>query len=97
MNATMSLNAELFRALSCIADDENCMKKVLKLVKKLAAQKEEEEEASYPSVVAEEAEEYRPLSKAEVMENIRQAFKDAKLIREGKMKAPTWEEVRDVL
>lgn len=98
MNATMSLNAELFRALSCIADDENCMKKVLKLVKKLAAQKEEEEEeTSYPSVVAEEAEEYRPLSKAEVMENIRQAFKDAKLIREGKMKGRPAEELLNEL
>lgn len=86
MNATMSLNAELFRELSCIADDENCMKKVLKLVKKLAAQKREEEE------------ECHPLSKAEVMENIRQAFKDAKLIREGKMKGtPAWEVIRDIL
>lgn len=55
MNATMSLYAELFRELSYIADDENCMKKVLKLVKKLAAQKREEEE------------ECHPLSKEEVM------------------------------
>lgn len=94
MSATMSLNAELFRELSYIADDESCMKKVLSLVKRLAAQKEE---ASYPSVVAEEAEEYRSLSKAEVMENIRQAFKDAKLIREGKMKGRLAEELLNEL
>lgn len=93
----MSLNAELFRELSYIADDESCMKKVLSLVKRLAAQKEEKEEASYPSVVAEEAEEYRSLSKAEVMENIRQAFKDAKLIREGKMKGRLAEELLNEL
>ena len=33
------MNAELFRAMSEIADDETMMAKVLKYVKKLAAQK----------------------------------------------------------
>ena len=84
MNTTMNLNAELLRELSYIADDENYLKKALKAIKKLVAQREEEE--AFPTAVAEEAEEYRPLSKAEVMENIRQAFEDAKLIRGGKMK-----------
>lgn len=95
MDNTMNLNAELLRELSYIADDENYLKKALKAIKKLVAQREEE--TSVPSAVSEEAEEYRPLSKAEVMENIRQAFRDAKLIKEGKMKAPTWEEIRDEL
>lgn len=95
MDNTMNLNAELLRELSYIADDENYLKKALKAIKKLVAQREEE--TSTPSAVSEEAEEYRPLSKAEVMENIRQAFRDAKLIKEGKMKAPTWEEIRDEL
>ena len=35
---TMNLNAELFRELSYIADDESSMKKLLEYVKKLAAQ-----------------------------------------------------------
>lgn len=95
MNNTMNLNAELLRELSYIADDENYLKKALKAIRKLVAQREEE--ASSASVVSEDAAEYRPLTKAEVMENIRQAFVDAKLIREGKMKALTWEEVRDEL
>lgn len=95
MNSTMNLNAELLRELSYIADDENYLKKALKAIRKLVAQREEE--ASSAPVVSEDAAEYRPLTKAEVMENIRQAFEDAKLIREGKMKAPTWEEVRDEL
>ena len=43
------------------------------------------------------AEEERSLTKEEVLEDIRQAFRDAKLIKEGKMKAPTWEEIRDEL
>ena len=95
MDNTMNLNAELLRELSYIADDENYLQKALKAIKKLVAQREEE--TSAPSAVSEEAEEYRPLSKAEVMENIRQAFRDAKMIKEGKMKAPTWEEIRDEL
>lgn len=36
---TLQMNAELFRAMSEIADDETMMAKVLKYVKKLAAKK----------------------------------------------------------
>ena len=61
MNTTMNLNAELLRELSYIADNENYLKKAMKIIKELVAQKKEEE-------------------------RIRQAFGDAKLIREGKMK-----------
>lgn len=51
---TMNLNAELFRELSYIADDESSMKKLLKYVKKLAAQqygRREEAETSLSSAV----------------------------------------------
>ncbi|MBO7471204.1 MAG: hypothetical protein J6T78_04975 [Bacteroidaceae bacterium] len=37
----LQLNAELFRAMGKIADDETMMKKVLKYVKRLAAKKED--------------------------------------------------------
>lgn len=37
----LQLNAELFRAMGKIADDETLMKKVLKYVKRLAAKKED--------------------------------------------------------
>ena len=72
MNTTMNLNAELLRELSYIADNENYLKKAMKIIKELVAQKKEEE-------------------------RIRQAFGDAKLIREGKMQGKTWEEIRDEL
>jgi len=36
---TLELNAELYRAMGLIADDETLMEKVLKYVKKLAAKK----------------------------------------------------------
>jgi uncharacterized short protein YbdD (DUF466 family) len=38
---TLQMNAELFRAMSEIADDEALMAKVLKYVRKLAARKED--------------------------------------------------------
>ena len=37
----LQLNAELFRAMGVIADDETLMKKVLNYVKRLAAKKED--------------------------------------------------------
>ena len=42
--STKSINAELFRQLSYIADDENCMKKALDYIRKLAIQKEKANE-----------------------------------------------------
>ena len=59
--STTSLNAELFRELSYIADNENSMRKLLKYVKKLVSQQQEEERQATP-VVAEDTEEYRPLN-----------------------------------
>lgn len=41
---TFELNAEFFRQMGIIADDESYMKRALKYVKKLAAQKQEEDE-----------------------------------------------------
>ncbi len=95
MNSTMNLNAELYRELSYLADDESSMKKLLKYARKLVAQRHAEEEM--PNAVSEDAEEYRTLTKAEVMENIRQAFEDAKLIRKGEMKGIPAEELLNEL
>ena len=44
---TMELNAELFRELSIIAEDEGLMKKALKAIKKIAAQKQAMDETEY--------------------------------------------------
>ena len=41
MNA-IQLNAELYRAMSEVADDEDLLSKILKYVKKLAAKKKED-------------------------------------------------------
>ena len=44
---TMELNAELFRELSIIAEDEGLMRKALKAIKKIAAQKQAMDETEY--------------------------------------------------
>ena len=44
---TMELNAELFRELSIIAEDEGLMKKALKAIKKIAAKKQAMDETEY--------------------------------------------------
>ena len=43
----LELNAELFRELSIIAEDEGLMKKALKAIKKLSAQKKSMDETEY--------------------------------------------------
>ena len=44
---TLELNAELFRELSIIAEDESLMKKAVKYLKKLTAQKKAMDETEY--------------------------------------------------
>ena len=44
---SMQLNAELFRELSIIAEDERLMKKAVKYLKKLTAQKQAMDETDY--------------------------------------------------
>ena len=65
----MELNAELFRELSIIADDEGLMKKAVKYLKKLTAQKQAMEETEYI------------MSSPKMVEIIRQGQKD---IEEGR-------------
>ena len=44
---TLELNAQLFRELNVIAEDEGMMKKALKAIKRLAAQKRAMDETEY--------------------------------------------------
>jgi len=45
---TLQLNAELYRAMGVIADDEGLMRKALKYIKKLAVKKREQDETLIP-------------------------------------------------
>ena len=58
----IELNAEIYRAMSVIAEDEALLRRVLKYVKKLAAQKQDETrmtEEEFFARVEEAEEEYR--------------------------------------
>ena len=65
----LQLNAELFRELSIIAEDENLMKKAVKYLKKLSAKKQAMDETEYI------------MSSPEMVRIIRQGEKD---IAEGR-------------
>jgi uncharacterized protein Smg (DUF494 family) len=65
----LQLNAELFRELSIIAEDENLMKKAVKYLKKLSAKKQAMDETEYI------------MSSPEMVRIIRQGEKD---IEEGR-------------
>lgn len=45
--AALQMNAELFRELSIIAEDEGLMQKALKYLKKLTAKKQAKDETEY--------------------------------------------------
>lgn len=61
----MELNAELFRQLSIIAEDETLMRKAVKAIRKLAQKKVEEDETEY-------------ISKEEILAGIEAGLKDIK-------------------
>ena len=90
--STTSLNAELFRQLSYIADDENYMKKVLNYIKKLASQKEKETAAD---TLAEDDVPYR--TNEELIADINEVCNQIKQARAGKLKGRPLEEVLNEL
>jgi hypothetical protein len=75
---TMELNAELFRELSIIAKDEGLMKKAVKYLKKLTAQKQETDETEYI------------MSSPKMAEILRQGEED---LKNGNFKVVTLDEI----
>lgn len=74
----LELNAELFRELSIIAEDEGLMKKAVKYLKKLTAQKQTMDETEYI------------MSSPKMVEIIRQGEED---IKNGNFKVMTLDEI----
>ena len=74
----MELNAELFRELSIIAKDEGLMKKAVKYLKKLTAQKQVTDETEYI------------MSSPKMAEILRQGEED---IKNGNFKVVTLDEI----
>lgn len=88
----MNVNAEFFRQLSYIADDENYMKKALKSIKKLVAEKER-----IASQSRDAEEEETGMSKAEILANFDVACKELKLHKEGKLSTRPLEDLLNEL
>lgn len=78
---TLELNAELFRNLSVIAEDETLMKKAVRAIGRLARQKED---SDY-------------ISKAEVLDGICQGLNDVKEAKFNGKRLKTLQEVIDEL
>ncbi len=74
----MEVNAKLFRELSIIADDEGLMKKALKAIKRISAQKQAMDETEYI------------MSSPEMVEILRQGDED---IKNGKGRVVKLEEL----
>lgn len=82
---TLELNAELFRQLSIIAEDETLMRKAVKAIRRLAQQKEaQSDETEY-------------ISKEEVLAGIDAGLKDMIERKRTGKKAKTLEELIDEL
>lgn len=77
--STVELNAELFRQLSVIAEDETLMQKAVKAIGRLARQKEETEY----------------ISKTEMLDGIRKGLMDVKEARLTGKRQKTLQEVID--
>lgn len=90
--SAQSLNAELFRQLSYIADDENYMKKALNYIKKLASQKEKENTAD---TLREDDVPYR--TKEELIADINEVCEQIKQARAGKLKGRSLKEALNEL
>ena len=74
----LQLNAELFRELSIIAEDEGLMKKALKAIKKLSAKKQTMDETEYI------------MSSPEMVDVLRQGDED---IKNGRGRVVTLDEI----
>lgn len=87
----MNVNAEFFRQLSYIADDENYMKKALKSIKKLVAEKER---ATSQNCVAEDD---ADMTKTEILKGFDLACKEMKQRRDGKLEGRAVEDLLNEL
>jgi len=81
MDTIMNTNAELFKQLSYIADDEICMKKVVKYVKKLAVGKEK----------------LNAKDKDIALNDFKKSLEELKSYKEGKMKFISLEDFHEEL
>ncbi len=84
--STMNVSAEIIRQLGYIADDDDCMKKVLRAIRSIVATRKRAVENDY-----------QPRTKEELTADFDAAAKEAKLYRVGEMTFRPAEELIDEL
>ncbi len=83
--STISLQQSVIKEVASLFDNEDALRKVLTFVKKVKrAGKAESQELT-------------PAEKKEVMDDLREAFKELKLIKEGKLQSRPVEELYNEL
>ena len=82
--STMELRAELFQNINPLLDSDSLMQELLDFIKSLVAKKNKAE-----NVIAD----IQHDSDEQIEDNLRQAFKELKAVKEGKMKTRDFFEV----
>lgn len=82
MSKTISLQQSVMQDVVSLMGDNSAMKKLQAFLKDLKKERLEELSAS---------------EKKEVMDDLREAFKELKLVKEGKAELQTWEEFKHEL
>ncbi len=85
MNSTMNLEQSVIKEVATLFGNEDALRQVLSFTKKLKR------------VMKEKTGEKEYISKAEVMDDLREALHEVKLAQKGKTNLQTWEEFKHEL
>lgn len=86
MSGSISLQQSVLKEIASLLDNDDALKKVLALARKLKRESKKEE-----------TDEFTEADKKEILDDLREAFKELKLAKEGKVKLQTWEEFKHEL
>ncbi len=83
--STISLQQSVIKEVASLFDNEDALRKVLTFVRKVKRTGKAE------------SQELTPAEKKEVMDDLREAFRELKLVKEGKLELSTWEDFKHEL
>ena len=83
--STISLQQSVIKEVASLFDNEDALRKVLTFVRKVKRTGKAE------------SQELTPAEKKEVMDDLREALREVKLAKEGKLELKTWEEFKHEL
>lgn len=83
--STISLQQSVIKEVASLFDNEDALRKVLTFVRKVKRTGKAE------------SQELTTAEKKEVMDDLREAFRELKLVKEGKLELSTWEDFKHEL